>query len=228
MRLSGPLLAGATSASMNMEERVPIEAFAAERGIPASAVLSRIKSGIYSGVEEGGTWYVLRQKRAEELPVARPPNAPPVASPSEPVERITRITSRTFVRVLSVVLVVLIAVNFVTLVLGAWLSIVPIAVQAAVLLALRQRWPRARTVVRAWAAVLVVSGIAFLVAWAARLVLYAQGDPTAFSDAVPWAAPLQLGMLVGGVAVYVLSGRYIVTEEVPMPALGRTAVPGAS
>ena len=120
---------------MNMEERVPIEAFAAERGIPASAVLSRIKSGIYSGVEEGGTWYVLRQKRAEELPVARPPNAPPVASPSEPVERITRITSRTFVRVLSVVLVVLIAVNFVTLVLGAWLSIVPIAVQAAVLLA---------------------------------------------------------------------------------------------
>jgi len=39
---------------------IPAQAFAAAREIRVSAVLSRIRSGIYEGVEVGGEWHVVR------------------------------------------------------------------------------------------------------------------------------------------------------------------------
>ena len=130
-------------------------------------------------------------------------------------------TSQTFVRVLSGVLVVLIAFNALTLFMGAWIAVVPIIFQAFVLTALRQRWPRTRTIVRVWAVVLIISGVGGGVAWVARFAMYLQDDPAAFADVIPWLIPIQVAALLGGLAVYVLSGRYIVTDE---PA----AVPQAS
>ena len=198
-------------------EKIPAESFAADRGIPVSAVLARINSGIYSGVEEDGVWYVLRQPSSS----GTADSSPARTVSAEPVERVTHYTSQTFVRVLSAVLIVLIAFNALTLFLGAWLAVIPIAFQAVVLTALRQRWPRTRTIVRAWAVVLIISGVGGLVAWLARFAMYLQDDPTAFSDVIPWLVPVQFAALVGGIAVFALSGRHIQTEE-------RTIVPQAS
>ena len=45
-------------------ERIPAAEFAASRGVPESAVVHRIKAGIYEGAEEGGVWYVVRPAKA--------------------------------------------------------------------------------------------------------------------------------------------------------------------
>ena len=79
----------------------------------------------------------------------------------------------------------LVASNVVLLALGSWVSVVPMAIQVAALLALRQRWPHARTVVRVWAVTLAAGGGAALAEWAARLAVRARGGPGTSPDAVP-------------------------------------------
>ena len=39
---------------------IPLQAFAESRGVPASAVVSRIRRGIYDGAQIDGSWVVLR------------------------------------------------------------------------------------------------------------------------------------------------------------------------
>ena len=41
-------------------QKIPADEFARRHGWRKSAVVHRIRAGIYDGVKEGGTWYVLR------------------------------------------------------------------------------------------------------------------------------------------------------------------------
>lgn len=47
-------------------QKVSADEFARRHGWPTSAVISRIRRGIYDGVREGQTWYVLRSVPPDE------------------------------------------------------------------------------------------------------------------------------------------------------------------
>ncbi len=55
---------------------LPVQAFAAQREIPVSAVLSRIRSGIYEGVEIDGDWHVVRCGTLAAFPSPEPSRLP--------------------------------------------------------------------------------------------------------------------------------------------------------
>lgn len=64
-------------------KRISAADFARQRGLKESAVVHRIRKGVYSGTYEDGAWYVLRgpaQAGAAEVS-ALPPERPPVQAP---------------------------------------------------------------------------------------------------------------------------------------------------
>ena len=60
-----------------MTEKIPADEYARRHDWPTSAVVHRIKAGIYDGVEESGTWYVLRDSPSAEGPVPLPSQSKP-------------------------------------------------------------------------------------------------------------------------------------------------------
>ena len=65
------------------QEKVPADEFARHYGWPTSAVVNRIRTGIYDGVCEDGKWYVVGRSLPVELPEALPPKPSRLsASPS--------------------------------------------------------------------------------------------------------------------------------------------------
>lgn len=134
------------------------------------------------------------------------------------MERITRYTSETFVQVLSAVLVLLIVVNVLYLFRGYVQGFVTIGLQVVVLTALRQRWPQARTLVRMWALLLVFSGLFGLFVAAIGLATQDLSDPGRPTGMWRLLSTLHLGTTAGGILVFVLSGRHILTEERPLIA----------
>ena len=69
LRLSGPLLHrtpfGARTHLDKTFQKIPADEFASRHGWPTSAVVHRIRAGIYEGVKEDGTWFVLRDAPPE-------------------------------------------------------------------------------------------------------------------------------------------------------------------
>jgi len=64
-------------------ERIDAADFARQRGLKESAVIHRIRTGIYPGAHENGVWYVFRgpaRFRATEVSTL-PPERPPVQAP---------------------------------------------------------------------------------------------------------------------------------------------------
>ena len=74
--------------------KVPASEFAHRYGWPESAVVSRIRAGIYDGFEEHGTWYVLRPLSV--LPEPQKEAQPDVlkAALDSPLQTQSRIPSR--------------------------------------------------------------------------------------------------------------------------------------
>ena len=55
------------------KRKIPAEKFAARYGWRVSAVISRIRAGIYDGVEENGRWYVLRPAKTDPVNITSEP-----------------------------------------------------------------------------------------------------------------------------------------------------------
>lgn len=73
-------------------QKIPADEFAQRHGWRTSAVVHRIRAGIYDGVKEGGTWYVLRDapRSMERTPAGHeyappPPRALPWSTVAFPI-----------------------------------------------------------------------------------------------------------------------------------------------
>ena len=133
-----------------------------------------------------------------------------VLNDAAPVEDTIRFTNPTFVRILSAVMIVLMFINVVSVLRGAWFSIIPLIVQSVVLLALSQRWPRTRTIVRIWAAILTFGGVSGLVEAAMQILSHGVGDSDVLPAGILLRITLNLVFVGGGIVAYRPSGRYIV------------------
>lgn len=128
--------------------------------------------------------------------------------------------NQTFTRVLIALLTVLIVVNVLTFVwTGLLFVLVPIALQGVVLWALRKKWRYTRTIVRVWAAVLILAGATAAFATVLRLIDFAAfGTTEALQEINVASLIFRLALLGGGLYIFIMSKRYIVpagSEEEP-------------
>jgi hypothetical protein len=190
-----------------MQVKIPAADFAAEHGMPETAVVHRIKAGIYDGIEEDGTWYVLRRSTAAstslDAPASGRESAEPVAT-----EKVARYTSRAYVNSILLFIGGLLLADVGMLVFGGEREAISgsgVRIFVFVLLWTRHRW--ARLAVQVWACFLVVGS-------AASLYFLLSADPEEYT--VAWWGPLLFGsFVVIGLGYLLTAHRYIKVEEVP-------------
>lgn len=192
-----------------MNEKIAAAEFAAARGIPESAVVHRIKSGIYDGAEENGVWFVIRRSSSVN-PSPAPVESAPGPERPHPTEtkKVARYTSRAYVNSILILLGGFVLFDLMSLILSGDAEStrgIGLRVGVVVLLWTQHKW--ARLAVQVWAGFAVVTG-AFGLFW------LLSADPTDYT--VAWWGPFFFGsFIVVGVGYLLTAHRYIKVEEVP-------------
>jgi hypothetical protein len=192
-----------------MNEKIPASEFAAARGIPESAVLYRIKSGIYDGIEEDGKWFIRSSSWVDSAPaqVERAPE--PVLHLPTKTKKVSRYTSRAYVYSIMILLGGFVLFDLISLVFSGEAESVRgtgLRIGVVVLLWTQHKW--ARLSVQVWAGFAVFSG-AFGLFW------LLSADPTEYT--VAWWGPLFFGtMLIVGLGYLLTAHRFIKVEEIPV------------
>ena len=65
----------------DLRSPIPAAAYAEQRGIPESAVVSRIRRGLLDGAEDGGVWYVEDRSAQRQQGETRVPASAPTPTP---------------------------------------------------------------------------------------------------------------------------------------------------
>lgn len=194
--------------SEDRRKRILASEYAAGAEILESAVISRIRSGIYDGYEQNGVWYVLVTEFPADSSVISA-----AASESEeslrtlPTSKVVRYTNRLYVNAILGILGVTLVSDLVDLFSGAADSAGGIGMRAGLFALLWTKHKWARIALQVWAGFLALIGLG-------GLAMLQFADPAEYQ--ITWWGPFLFGgFLLLGLSLLLTAHRYIKIEEVP-------------